>query len=236
MKQPRSQFSKRGMTFVELVVVLGIFGAIASTVLFNYRDFSDNVSLQNLAQDIALQVKRAQTYALSGKVPTLNTENNFNLTNLPADWTPSYGIAFDYQNHPTSFILYFNKDGDPKDFYDFQTGSYNPPCGIEPESECFEEIFITSGDFIGLTCFDFDDGQLSAAAAMDNPTCADVDGDDASSGAFVSFTRPRGNALITEDDDGSPGARRGNLLVEIRSPQGAHKFLSVWESGYISIR
>ena len=55
-----------GLTSIELVVVFGIFAALASSILFNYRDFSSNITLQNLAQDVALQIRQAQNRSVSG--------------------------------------------------------------------------------------------------------------------------------------------------------------------------
>ena len=69
----------QGMTFIELIVIISLFGIIASVVLFNSRDFSSNISLQNLSQDIALTIKRAQTTSASGGYNTL-----FVLPNKPS--------------------------------------------------------------------------------------------------------------------------------------------------------
>src|SRR3990172_1973836 len=56
----------KGMTFIELIVVIGIFATISGVVLFNFTGFTTSISLQNLANQIALQLKKAQTQALSG--------------------------------------------------------------------------------------------------------------------------------------------------------------------------
>ncbi len=226
----------RGMTFVELIVILGIFGAVAGTVLFNYRDFNGNVGLQNLAQDIALQIKRAQTDAVSGKTPNLSTDQEAIIgTLIPPTWTPSYGVAFDYADHSKSFFLYFNKDGFSQHFEDLEDETYSGPCGSVPDSECLEEITITSGDFIDLVCFDYNETLL-----LENndgeATCNDLGGEEPNdSRGYISFTRPRSNAFITDFDDGS-GTMKYNILVRIKAPSGGHKYITVWQSGYISLR
>lgn len=215
-----------GMTFLELVVVLGIFGTMAGIILFNYHDFSSNVHLRNLAQEIALQIKGAQTEAISGKSPVLSVnEQSDNPT--PIGWTPSYGVAFDTQNLPQSFIYYFNSANDPRrDLFDFEGSSYTPgTCGEEVTSECLQEIQITSGDFIDLVCFDY-------TSLQPDGLC---DSGETANRAYISFKRPRGNALIQEADDSDPSHTHGNVFIRITSPGGGHKFISVWESGYISI-
>ena len=229
-----SQFKNmRGMTFLELIVVLGIFGAIASTVLFNYRDFSENVNLKNLAQNIALQVKRAQTDAVSGRLPVVTT-NQLNAGAIPPEWTPSYGIAFNIEDNSSDednkrFFYYFNK-GLPTDtdyfldMFDFEDASYVSPCGSQPDSECLEEIIITGGEFIDLICFGFTDITLDDECSGDG-TISDR--------GYVSFTRPRSNAtiMITATDESQP-----NVYIRMSSPQGRYKYISIWESGYISIQ
>ena len=96
---------RRGMTYVELIVVLSIFSVITSVVLFNYGDFQAKVDIKNLASDIALKVVEAQKSSLSGQ---------WNL-NAPIDWKPSYGVYFDADT-PTEFIYFANLD--TSNFYD----------------------------------------------------------------------------------------------------------------------
>ncbi len=215
------------MTFVELVVVLGIFGAIASTVLFNYRDFSENVNLKNLAQNIALQIKRAQTDAVSGRLPQLSVNQS---GGTPIGWKPSFGVAFNIEDPANAYKLfyYFNKGlQDDSDYYedmnDFEGGgTYLPPCGSDLESECLEEIIITGGEFIDLICFEFDTIEV-------DDDCDGVESDR----AYISFTRPRSNANIRMTGTDDP---KENVYIRISSPGGRHKYIAIWESGYISIQ
>ncbi len=231
----RSVSTNKGMTALELVVVMGIFAAISSTVLFNYRNFSNNVSLQNLAQDIALQIKRAQTDAVSGSLPVFPPGS---IQSTPLDWKPSYGIAFqtDTQNGwdlaGKGFVYYFNKNSvlDPnvieidRDFWDTTESTYEGCFGLGAESECLEEIRITSGDVIDMICFDFEYVGLSCDGVLGTQ-------------AFISFTRPRGNPIILDgaQDDGGVSPHN-NVFLKITSPSGSHKYVSIWSSGYINIR
>ncbi len=229
------------MTFIELVVVLGIFGAISATVLFNYRDFSTSITLQNLAQDIALQIKQAQTDAVSGRIPvfTAGSSQDNNPALIPADWKPSFGVAFQLNNANgwtlggKGFAYYFNK-GAPlpnnpqidRDFYDMTQASYGT-CGplAAAESECLQEIHISSGDAVDLLCFDF--------VSVDD-TCSS--GNSSFNQAFISFTRPRGNAVIMDGAVDAGGASpHFNLYMRVTSATGGHKYISIWESGYISV-
>lgn len=232
------------MTFLELIVVLGIFGAISATVLFNYSDFSSNVHLQNLAQDIALQLKKTQTDAISGRIPTLSDAQEPNILSLtPPEWVPSYGLAFttiQSNKLPTTppnkngrtFIYYFNSfddsdGGNPptifQDFFDFEVGTYQG-CGNGPQSECLDEINITSGDFIDEICFNF-------SIISPDGVCDGVSAEH----AYISFTRPRGNANIMSTDM-APDNHKDNVYLRLTSSKGGHKYITIWQSGYISIR
>ena len=95
-----------GMTFLEVVVVVGIFSVISAVVLFSYRDFSNSIRLQNLSQEIALQGKRAQTLASQGRRPILSQAQILNEGLLPfSGWVSSYGIAFRLPENNKSFFL-----------------------------------------------------------------------------------------------------------------------------------
>ncbi len=217
-----------GMTFIELVVVMGIFTAIAGTVLFNYRDFSDGVQLQNLAQEIALQGKRAQTLASQGRKPILSSAQVQNPALIPTDWVSSYGIAFRPQENPQSFIFYFNsfdpEEEDPNarflEFEGFLANSIG--CGASQESECAEEIKITDGSYIEFVC-------LNSEPRTD-PNCASGTSEE----LHISFTRPFLEAYILGDDYGTPVS---NAFVKISSRDGSQeRFIEFWSTGQISVQ
>ncbi|KKQ07855.1 MAG: hypothetical protein US18_C0006G0001, partial [Parcubacteria group bacterium GW2011_GWB1_36_5] len=60
MKESKRIKKNRGMTYVELIVVLSIFAVMSSIVLFNYGEFQAKVDIKNLASDIALKIVEAQ--------------------------------------------------------------------------------------------------------------------------------------------------------------------------------
>ena len=91
----------RGMSYVELIVVLSIFSVMTSVVMFNYGDFQAKVDIKNLASDIALKIVEAQKSSLSGKLPT----------SPPAGWKPAYGVYFTV-SPSTSFIYFADLNND----------------------------------------------------------------------------------------------------------------------------
>jgi prepilin-type N-terminal cleavage/methylation domain-containing protein len=119
----------RGMTYVELIVVLSIFAALSSVILFNYGDFQAKVDIKNLASDIALKVVEAQKSSLNGVLPLAGYD--------PATWKPAYGVYFDI-SVPKQFIYFIDLDN---------SNSYNGLSSCTT-TECLDKIIITKNNFI----------------------------------------------------------------------------------------
>jgi prepilin-type N-terminal cleavage/methylation domain-containing protein len=90
----------RGMTYVELIVVLSIFSVLSSVAVFNYRAFQSRVDIKNLASDITLKIVEAQKASLSGLLPQ---------SSVTSSWKPSYGVYFDIST-PKQFIYFVDLD------------------------------------------------------------------------------------------------------------------------------
>jgi len=57
--------SSSGFSLIELLVVISIFTIITSVVLVNQSRFSSDIVITNLAYEIALEVRQAQTYGIA---------------------------------------------------------------------------------------------------------------------------------------------------------------------------
>lgn len=84
----------RGFSLVELLVVLTIISLITMVVIARYRDFDSTILLRNLAYEIALSVREAQTLGISVQNPASSTGNPFNY---------AYGVHF---ARGTSYMLF----------------------------------------------------------------------------------------------------------------------------------
>lgn len=62
-----SRTYRRAFTLVELLVSIGIFALMTALVVAKYGSFNQNIFLTNLAYDVALTIRTAQTYGLSVK-------------------------------------------------------------------------------------------------------------------------------------------------------------------------
>lgn len=93
------------MTYVELVVVLGIMAVLSSVVMFNHGKFQGKIDVKTLANDIALKVVEAQKSSINGK---------WNSATALTNWRPSYGLYFNINNasNADKFIYFADLDND----------------------------------------------------------------------------------------------------------------------------
>lgn len=132
-----SHNKKNGFTLIELIVVISIMAIMSGVAIFNYSDFRAHVSLQNLADDVALSVRKAQSYAIGVR----GYNNLFS----------GYGVHFnlDSKNNGShfgdnkSFIIFANIDND--DIYRTDGKDCGQPS---KENECLENLTITGPDKI----------------------------------------------------------------------------------------
>jgi len=130
----------KGLTIIELLVVVSIFMIITGITVFNYNSFNSSISTQNLADDIALTIRKAQGYAIGVRGLGVNK------------FDYGYGIHFTTNNSnsslksgsSTSFILF--TDINDNKVYDY---SEDIECGtFENGDECVEVLNIKSADEI----------------------------------------------------------------------------------------
>lgn len=200
----------QGMTFIELIVIISLFGIIASVVLFNSRDFSSNISLQNLSQDIALTIKRAQTTSASGGYNTL-----FVLPNKP-----SYGVYID----PTEQSFYYFADLDNSGRLE-SVDPTNRACGTPVVGdECIEKYTISGTDDIKKVCANSKLMQGDVDCSPDKPL-------------EVVFKRPNLDAVIRYA--GFPIVSTGVIVdgkIVIQSAdETRQKNIIIWATGQISV-
>lgn len=90
--------NKAGFTLVELLVTTSIFVIMTALMVAKYGTFNQGILLKNLAYDIALTIRTAQTYGIGvqGKQATEGSLPNFSY---------AYGVHFDTAN--TKAIILF---------------------------------------------------------------------------------------------------------------------------------
>lgn len=150
----------RGFTIIEMIVVISIFAIMAGLVLFRYREYQANINLENTTQDIALQIQKAETDAISGRYPALA-----NGQSVPVNWKPSFGVYFDSAT-PKEFKYFFDYQSYLSDT-PVALGAFSPDgalpgvrgvmdgggltCG-NTSTECTNVITITNDAQIQMIC------------------------------------------------------------------------------------
>lgn len=142
---------QKGMTLVELLVVLAIFVIVAGLTIFDYGRFRSSVAVQNLADDMALSIRRTQNYAIG-------------VQNAQAQFSNGYGIHFTtltggvpLAGSNKSFIM-FNDipvSGIANQQYDYSAGGGSSSCNFSTVSagnECVDLLSITSNAEIKSIC------------------------------------------------------------------------------------
>ncbi len=140
-----------GVTLVELLVVIFIFVVISGITIFDYGKFRSSLSVQNLADDIALSLRKAQGYAIG----VHSEDSGFNI---------GYGVHFtlnpdvvenQYSGTNSSFVLFSDMGISEDKMYNPDNQCGNPSAN----DECLEMLNIASTDIITGIQY-FPDGAL----------------------------------------------------------------------------
>ncbi len=132
MKHNRAHLD-RGFTIAEIMVVLGIFAVVSGIILFNYQSFRTNTTVNTVSQEIALTVRKAQSYALGLQATGI-------LANLPIK---GYGVRFE-STRPDQ-ITFFTELSPVDNQFTTSTNFCGAPV---PGEECIEYYRIETGDKI----------------------------------------------------------------------------------------
>lgn len=196
-----------GFSLVELVVIIGIFTMISSIILANYPTFNHRISLQNLAGQIALEVRQAQVFGLSVREASAGS-NRF----------PAYGVYFS-KDDAQSFILFTDiLNGDRK---------YNGSGECSISEECVEKTSIVNGDSIKDFCV-YDRNNNKKCVVEQNPA-GQIEY------LNIIFVRPDPDANIIGTYLGEDTVyQKAEILIEPPKKDFTKK-IEVWNTGQISI-
>jgi len=137
IKESLKTSKSRGFTLVELLVTVVIFVVLTGVVLFSQTNFDNSILLSNLAYDVGLTVRQAQTYGVNVKEFSTSTTGTFSMP---------YGVYFDITKggNNKSFILFANTVNDTK-----FSGEWT--C-YSDDIECVQKYTIKKGSYISGLC------------------------------------------------------------------------------------
>lgn len=204
-----------GMTLIEVIVVVTIISLVSAVLMFNYSGFSSNANIRNLAQEIALGIRKSQIYATSVARTGSATDPIYG----------AYGVSFSARNSSnasdsTSKKIVLFADIPPiNNYYDSPSGA----CGNG--SECLETLSINTTDNI-----------IKVEACDNSNICKKAEGDDSIN---ILFKRPSPDAYICINVEGLGCASTdaySSARITVESVKGLRKVIYVWNTGQISIQ
>lgn len=133
-----------GFTLVELMVTITVMLIITSVSLFNYTEFNSVTMTNNLAYDIALAVRQAQSYGIAVRANSNNTQADFDI---------AYGIHFSKSNNVLVFNLFADTSSEGKYDIGEELQEYKLLQGTSIEKVCITDggcLTSDSGQYIDI--------------------------------------------------------------------------------------
>lgn len=97
----RQTFLQKGFSLPELIIVIAIFVLISTVAMFNQGKLSSSVLLTNMAYEVGLAVREAQTYGIGVRSEDSSGTN----------FTGQYGAYFDLSNETSNRQVIVFADG-----------------------------------------------------------------------------------------------------------------------------
>ncbi len=221
MKKLFGKQNNKGMTYIELIVVLSIFSIMSSIILFNYSQFRARVEIKDLASNIALRIVEAQKASLSGSLPPATSQYLITTT-----WKPSYGVYFDSStaDDPSDNNIPYNQ----KFVYFVDLDNTSPPqnsifdgFSSNCTGECLEKITITNGNKI-----------LELSSVNAGSSCTVGNGQPLNNLSIV-FRRPDSSARVTVA--GAPLSGFSCVIITIESSASYTSTIKIYPSGRVQV-
>ncbi|MDO8493451.1 MAG: type II secretion system protein [bacterium] len=237
--------NNRGFSLIELMVTISIFIMLTSFTLANYPKFSNKLSLDLLAQDLALSLRQAQIFGSSvlgskstgipGQTKTFGAYGIHFQTPTPD--LPAYTYllfanisdsSFDTQNS----IRRFNLDPEPGPGVPLDV---NLPCGDpDQDNECLQKFLVSGRNKIKYLCANF----IPLVDVPDRVANCAGDSNNQLNALDIVFVRPNLDAHLVPMDITGPiiNVPISNVGIVLESPGGEyHKTIVVWKTGQISV-
>ncbi len=201
---------KKGLTIVELLVTISIATVLMAIVAFNYGSSNDNLAIASAAQEMAVTIRQAQSYALGVR----------EVAQSGGVFTAGYGIFVDITT-PTEYILFADAPVAPpipggNNTYDAGSG-----CG-SGSTECVERLVFRNGIVID---------SIDAAVG----TCPSSN---AARTLNIVFLRPDPELTLrfVNNGGGTICASETTAKIVLRSPKNKTVNIVLDKSGQISIQ
>lgn len=136
----------KGFTLVELMVSVAIFAFMTAFLVAKYGTFNQGILLTNLAYDVALTIRNAQSYGLNVKSKPSASQN------YSTEFDKPYGVHFETGANNKVMIFFADTNADGK--YDGTSElitSYNIKRGSSVSLLCAGSGSCTPGTSLDIT-------------------------------------------------------------------------------------
>ena len=207
-KKNNNKIKNRGFTVVELLVSVVIFAFMTAFLVSKYGSFNQSVLLTNLAYDVALTIRNAQSYGLNVKSKPTAGEN------FSSDFSRPYGVYFNSGISPLNTSMIFFADVNANGIYDDDT------------IDCVISTYkIKRGSIVSFLCVG--SGPCSSSPSP-SPSSSPSPG---ASTLNISFKRPNPNAIIKSGSDTYNYAD-----ITLRATDGSTRKVVIRQTGQIEVK
>ena len=224
MKWSFLQRNKRqAFTLVELLVTITIFVIMSGVVLFSQTKFNSSILLTNLAYDLALTVRQAQTFGVNIKQFDLGGIAVFNPYGVHIQMVNDRATQFflftditeEAVGNPDFWSVDINDDGQPDNVPESAIVTYT---SCEKAEGCVTRQSLKRGNYISGVRRIEADGTVVALEAID-----------------IMFVRPNPEAIIWGEVDDEV-ERYDSVVICLSEPDGVeHKAVEVRQTGQIEV-
>lgn len=203
----QKNIKEKGLTLIEMIVVVAIFAILTMIIVFNYGEFNSRTVVTNTAYEIALTAREAQTFGLGVR----GIESSGDIA-----FDRAYGIFVDLESDSApgdatkELILFADTEVDDNFC---KSGSSHCTCA---DDECIEKLELG----YGLT--------ISNAQLLNGGSC------NTQKQIAVSFKRPNPDAVIKNQEEQN-AVEYDYAVLTIESPKGTKMYVVLSESGQISV-
>jgi prepilin-type N-terminal cleavage/methylation domain-containing protein len=204
----------KGVTLIELLVVIAIIGIITVVTLADYRKYRSSMPTQNLADDIALSVRKTQGYAVGVKGDGASFNYGYGIY-ISADTNISNPSA----GSNKAFIIFKDMNDDGKYTKDASTTCGTPTTA----NECLEILRINGLDTINGI-------EVLKGGSTTNANVVNI-----------MFKRPNPEPTFCPKNNPSESVcfATSHLIsrvsITVGNGNGSSKLIRVWKNGQISV-
>lgn len=207
-----TKIAQKGFTLLEMLVVLSISTIIIGIVLFNYRDADSSLIMRNLAYEVSLTIRQAQTYGLGVRDSGVGN-NAFDV---------AYGVQFagpgSGADANDTFYLFADiyNNGANRARLCNQADSDNP-CTSQAAEEVLEALSLTR--------------QITFSSIVGNSTTSNPVPLRSDQYLNITFKRPNPDATINLN-----GEDMNDVTITLIGPNGSKVDVYVNTAGQISVQ